>query len=1041
MNVLTLIFTINAIFGLLVFQCIPDCSVAFETKVVPNEFIVYFHSKYFAAVRESFIKAKLGSSVSLNIPQLWLKYLNVIVLQITNWEIVPRHNIASQIPSDFDVLRILNANKTDEIIATIKTHPSVKGVAPQQSVRRILSHDLASNQTKTFKRKLEGVLRNRIPNNDRSRNVCSVLHANVLWNLDITGKGVRVAIFDTGLTKNHPHFRNVKERTNWTNEKSLDDRVSHGTFVAGVIASSKECLGFAPDADLYIFKVFTNSNPLALQVSYTSWFLDAFNYAIYKKMNILNLSIGGPDFMDAPFVEKVLELSANNVIMISSAGNDGPLYGTLNNPGDQSDVIGVGGIQFNDKIAKFSSRGMTTWELPLGYGRMGLDIVTYGSQVEGSDVRKGCRRLSGTSVSSPVVAGAAALLISGALHKIDLINPASLKQVLIEGAEMLPHYNMFEQGAGKLNLLKSMQLLLSYKPKISLIPPFLDFTLHYMWPYSSQPLYYGSSVAIANVTILNGIAVTSQIVGSPKWIPDVEQHGQFLQISTRFSPTLWPWTGWMAVYIAVNKEGENFEGVCKGSISVVVESFKLASNDSDIAEVTFPLTIKVTPTPPRNKRILWDQYHSLRYPPRYIPRDDLKVKSDPLDWNADHIHTNFKDMYTHLRNIGYYIDVLRQPFTCFNASHYGALLIVDPEKEFEDAEVVALKENVYKKGLGVVVFADWYNTTVMKKIKFFDENTRQWWTPDTGGANIPALNDLLKPFGIAFGDFVGEGHFKLGDHSMYYASGATIVRFPSNPGDILVGTKLNDQGVSIINSKASTKDAKKDVPIFGLFQTKENSVESNEEIISNPENDLINTLSTDYSTFKNRVLLLRKRDHGIAFAKSIDSRINNEGRIAVYGDSNCLDATHLEKACYWLLITFLDFAINSHKSSLLQNLNRIEEFQKIKGVVPLPLRIASNNIKAQPHTESCEKLDWLSATSARIEQSGEELVTRESQDYEENTLQKLLNDEIARISQIDEYFTGNEVEDSLRISILFMISLSITVLLLFVLFIRRRCTL
>lgn len=41
-------------------------------------------------------------------------------------------------------------------------------------------------------------------------------------------------------------------------------------------------------------------------MSYTSWFLDAFNYAIHTKMNILNLSIGGPDFMDLPFIEKVL---------------------------------------------------------------------------------------------------------------------------------------------------------------------------------------------------------------------------------------------------------------------------------------------------------------------------------------------------------------------------------------------------------------------------------------------------------------------------------------------------------------------------------------------------------------------------------------------------------------------------------------------------------------------------------------------------------------------------------------------------------------
>lgn len=77
------------------------------------------------------------------------------------------------------------------------------------------------------------------------------------------------------------------------------------------------------------------------------------------------------------------------------------------------DVIGVGGINWEDQIARFSSRGMTTWELPSGYGRVKPDLVTYGSGVRGSALQTGCRTLSGTSVASPVVAGAVALLASG----------------------------------------------------------------------------------------------------------------------------------------------------------------------------------------------------------------------------------------------------------------------------------------------------------------------------------------------------------------------------------------------------------------------------------------------------------------------------------------------------------------------------------------------------------------------------------------------------------------------------------------------------
>lgn len=80
------------------------------------------------------------------------------------------------------------------------------------------------------------------------------------------------------------------------------------------------------------------------------------------------------------------------------------------------DVIGVGGINFEDQIAKFSSRGMTTWELPAGYGRVKPDIVTYGSLVRGSGIKGGCRSLSGTSVASPVVAGAVTLLARQILY-------------------------------------------------------------------------------------------------------------------------------------------------------------------------------------------------------------------------------------------------------------------------------------------------------------------------------------------------------------------------------------------------------------------------------------------------------------------------------------------------------------------------------------------------------------------------------------------------------------------------------------------------
>uniref|UniRef100_A0A182SSI7 Membrane-bound transcription factor site-1 protease n=1 Tax=Anopheles maculatus TaxID=74869 RepID=A0A182SSI7_9DIPT len=576
--------------------------IEFSTKIVQNEYIVQFNGYYKPKERESFIQSALNGS------------------KVQKWRILPRNNPAQDFPSDFDVLTLEEVVEfADDGLALLRTHPSIKSISPQRMVHRALKYvplrqseidsaNEATNEEEDDEQEMESpslgpeqdeddsetndfiqfIQKRRLATEDSPpsspaattqppppppqspnrhsnrrllraipRQITALLKADVLWGMGITGQGVKVAVFDTGLAKSHPHFKRIKERTNWTNEKTLDDGVSHGTFVAGIIASSKECLGFAPDAELHIFRVFTNN-----QVSYTSWFLDAFNYAILKKINVLNLSIGGPDFLDQPFVDKVLELSANKVIMVSAIGNDGPLYGTLNNPGDQMDVIGVGGMDYADNIAKFSSRGMTTWELPYGYGRLKPDIVTYGSQVKGSNLNGGCKSLSGTSVASPMVAGAVTLIASGVLDRPEVdLNPASMKQALIEGAQRLTDNNMFEQGHGKLNILRSMKALAAYRPRVTLSPAYLDFTEDYMWPYTTQSLYYSSMPVIANVTILNGMGVIGRVITRPTWHPYSNEHGELLNVSISYSEQLWPWSGWMAVHIGVNEAGRGFEGI------------------------------------------------------------------------------------------------------------------------------------------------------------------------------------------------------------------------------------------------------------------------------------------------------------------------------------------------------------------------------------------------------------------------------------------------------------------------------------------------
>lgn len=164
-----------------------------------------------------------------------------------------------------------------------------------------------------------------------------------------------------------------------------------------------------------------------------------------------------------------------------------------------------------------------------------------------------------------------------------------------------------------------------------------------------------------------------------------------------------------------------------------------------------PVTVHVIRTPPRHKRILWDQFHSISYPSGFFPHDDLNVNGDMLDWTGDHIFTNFKDAYMKLRSEGYFVEVLSSDFTCFDAYQYGALLLVDPEDDFFPEEVTKLEKDITELGLSLVVMGDWYNVASIRDISFFDDNTRSDWSAVTGGANIPALNELLAPYGIAFG--------------------------------------------------------------------------------------------------------------------------------------------------------------------------------------------------------------------------------------------------------------------------------------------------
>lgn len=188
------------------------------------------------------------------------------------------------------------------------------------------------------------------------------------------------------------------------------DENGHGTFVAGLIGSQNaKCPGIAPETEIYILKLFNED-----EMTYSAWFLDAFNFVMDNDIDIVNLSTASKDTKDNPFIEKIEELTAAGIIVVSAIGNDGPAQGTAESPADMHSVIGVGSLSYNfERVATFSSRGMTKKSMLIGMGVPKPDILLPGEEILGLSLEPGvCKLNRGTSFSVPMLTGSIALVLS-----------------------------------------------------------------------------------------------------------------------------------------------------------------------------------------------------------------------------------------------------------------------------------------------------------------------------------------------------------------------------------------------------------------------------------------------------------------------------------------------------------------------------------------------------------------------------------------------------------------------------------------------------
>lgn len=229
-----------------------------------------------------------------------------------------------------------------------------------------------------------------------------------------SGEFVRVAVLDTGIDLNHPDL-DVRGNINFVNpKKSGNDDNGHGSHVAGIIAALDNqtgVIGVAPKAYLYAVKV--------LDASGSGWLsdlVDGLQWCIDNRMQLVNMSLGASSD-NLTFHQAVTKTYNAGVSMVAAAGNSGT--SGLSYPGRYAETIGVSATDQGDNLAYYSSYGPQ------------VDLAAPGSGIYSTYKRGGYATLSGTSMATPHVTGAAALV----LHRYGPMTPDQLRAHLKNTAE------------------------------------------------------------------------------------------------------------------------------------------------------------------------------------------------------------------------------------------------------------------------------------------------------------------------------------------------------------------------------------------------------------------------------------------------------------------------------------------------------------------------------------------------------------------------------------------------------------------------------
>ncbi|MEW2487749.1 S8 family serine peptidase [Streptomyces sp. NPDC048411] len=276
------------------------------------------------------------------------------------------------------------------------------------------------------------------------------------WAKGVDGKGVKVAVLDTGVDLNHA---DIKDRVTATRSfvpgaDTVQDGFGHGTHVASIIAGSGadsggKYKGVAPGADLLVGKVLGDDG-----LGQNSWIINGMEWTAAQGADVVNMSLGGATSTPQDLMTQAVDrLSATTgTLFVIAAGNTGPGATTVNSPGTAASALTVGAVDKSDVLAGFSSRGPRVGDSAIKpeitAPGVGIVAARAAGTSMGAPVDAHYTADSGTSMATPHVAGAAALL---AQRHPDWTGQR-IKAALVTHAKPSSAYSVYEQGNGRVDV-------------------------------------------------------------------------------------------------------------------------------------------------------------------------------------------------------------------------------------------------------------------------------------------------------------------------------------------------------------------------------------------------------------------------------------------------------------------------------------------------------------------------------------------------------------------------------------------------------------